>query len=211
MNHYEAQRIWLEAVERVKDRTLAPTLWRALEAGSGVIDDGDTFVIGFPPSDSPMRGYLMSSEHRTTIEKALTELVGRPMTIAVIEGTTEGDYAAHVKREEVAEATRRASMERKHVERMAERKWEAVMEQCSRRFAKLHLRQLPQVRAQFIFETVRIISDAMDQIHSGDEMDEIGMRAMARTIEKVATITDTPSSVIAMELVKYRSQKGSGK
>ena len=207
MKEAEARKVWLEAVERVKDRTLAPTLWRALEMGTGVTEEDNMFIIGFPPSDAPMSGYLTSSDHRITIEKVLTEIIGKPIQLKIIEGTSIADYEAHKKRERVAEHTRRVAQERKHVERAAERAWESVAEQCSRKYAGTPLRQLPQVRAQYLFEAVQIISDAMDRIHPDGKIDEIGHRALGRVIDRAATLADVPGTTVAVELIRFRSTR----
>lgn len=207
MNQAEARKMWLEAVERVKDRTLAPVLWRALETGAGVTAEGDFFVVGFPPSDAPMSGYLTSSDHRVTIERVLTELLGKPTRLKVIEGTSVADYEAAKKRDAAAEQARAAVQERKRIERAAEREWETIAEQCARSYANLPFRQLPQMRGQYLFDAVEIISEAMDRIHPGGNMDEVSHRALARVVEKVATLVDVPAAVIALELVRYRREK----
>jgi hypothetical protein len=209
MDQAEARRIWLEAVEKVKDRTLAPTLWRALEMGTGITAEGDQFVVGFPPADAPMSGYLTSSEHRVTIERVLAELLGRPHRLRIIEGTTAADYEAFKKRQELAEETRSKVQERKRIERAAEKEWEMVAEQCSRRYAGTPMRQLPQIRAQFLLDVVRVISDSLDRIHPTGQIDEVGQRALARVIEKIATLADVPGAVVGLELARYRqSLKG---
>jgi hypothetical protein len=205
MEQAEARKLWLEAVERVKDRTIAPTLWIALEKGHGITTEDEFFIVGYPPADAPMGGYLLSSENKRVIEKVLTELLGKPSRIKVIDGTTVNDFVVFKKREEVAENTRRQAQERKHVERAAERAWETVSEQCSRKYANTHLRQLPQIRGQFLFEAVKVISDAMDRIHPDGEIDEIGHRALGRVIERVATLTDVPGATVAVELIRLRN------
>jgi hypothetical protein len=207
MKEAEAKRVWLEAVERVKDRTLAPTLWRALEMGTGITLDGDLFIIGFSSADAPMAGYLVSSDHKNVIEKALTEIVGRPVRLKTIEGSTPADYETHKQREVVAEETRRVAQERKHVERAAERQWEMIMEQCSRKYANTPLRQLPHIRSQFMFEAVNIVSEAMDEIHPDGKIDEIGHRAMGRVVDKIATLADVPGAVVGAELIRVRRAK----
>lgn len=207
MDQAEARKLWLEAVERVKDQTLAPTLWRALEIGHGVTVEGDEFIVGFPPAEAPMGGYLTSSEHRTIIEKALTQLVGKPVRLKIIEGTTLADFDIHKKREALAEQSRLAAQQRKHIERAAETAWETVMEQCSRKYANTPFRQLPQIRAQYLFEAVQILSEAMDRIHPDGKIDEIGHRAMARAIEKVASLSDVPGAMVAIELMKARRNR----
>lgn len=209
MNNAEAKKVWLEAVERVKDVTLAPTLWRALEMGHGVTLEDENFIVGFTPSDSPMSSYLTNSDHRVTIEKSLSDIIKKPVRLKIIEGTTEADYAAHKQRELVAEKTRLAAQDRKYVERAAERKWDAVAEQCSRKYANTPLRQLPHIRAQYMFEAVQIISDAMDQIHPDGKLDEISHRAMGRVVDKVATLADVPGAIVGAELIRFRKAKKS--
>lgn len=207
MNEAEARRVWLDAVEKVKDQTLAPTLWRALELGTGIDHENGVFVIGFPPSDSPMAGYLRSSEHKIVIEKVLTQMLGTPTQIKIIEGTTQADFETAKKREATAERTRSVVSERRQGERALETAWETIAEQCSRKYANTPMRQMPQVRGQFMFEAVKIISDAMDTIHPTGEINDTGHRSIARVIEKVATLADVPSAVIAAELIRFRWAK----
>jgi|YelNatPaOPRAMG01_1025707.scaffolds.fasta_scaffold45542_2 hypothetical protein len=208
MNQAEARKIWEEAVEKVKDRTIAPTLWRALELGHGITAEDDFFIVGFLPSDSPMTGYLTSSEHRIIIEQALTELLGKPTRLKIVEGITPADYEAFKKREAAAEAARRAAYERKREERAVEKEWESTAEQCSRRYAGLPMRQFPQVRAAFIFDAVQIISETIDRLHPDGKLDEVAQRALARVIEKVATLADVPAAVIGTEVLRYRKENG---
>lgn len=209
MTEAEARKLWLEAVERVKDQTLAPTLWRALEAGTGVAHEGGYFVIGFPPSDAPMSGYLKSSEHKIIIEKVLTQLLGEPTQIRTIEGTTQADYEAFKKREAVAERTRRMAGERRQAERTVEMAWDAVSEQCSRKYANTPMRQMAHIRGQYMFEAIHMVSEALDRIHPDGKLDEVGHRAMARVLERIATLTDVPGAVVGAEFVRLRMSRKS--
>lgn len=208
MKQAEARQLWLEAVERIKDRTLKPVLWRAIEAGVGIAAEEEFFIVGFPPSEGPMGGYLMSADHKSVIEQVLTELLGRPTKVKVIEGTAISDLEAYRERERVAEMTRRMTAERKHVERKAEREWDTVAEQCSRKYANTPLRQMPQTRGQYLFEAVKIISESMDSIHPDGNIDDVGHRAMGRVIDKVGTLADVPGAVVAAELIRYRNSMG---
>ena len=88
MAETDARAVWSQAIEAVKNRTTKPALWRALEVSHGIVLDGDLFVVGFTPADYPQAGHLKSSEHRIVIERVLRELVGRPVSMKVIEGKT---------------------------------------------------------------------------------------------------------------------------
>ncbi len=208
MNQSEARKIWQEAVEKVKDRTLAPTLWRALELGHGITAEDDFFVVGFLPSDGPMTSYLTSSEHRIIIEQTLSELLGKPTRLKIVEGITPADYEVFKKREAAAEAARRTAYERKREERAIEKEWETTAEQCSRKYAGLPMRQFPQIRASFIFEAIKIISDTIDRMHPDGKLDEVAQRALAQIIEKVATLADVQAAVVGTELLRYRRDNG---
>lgn len=208
MNQAEARQLWLEAIEKIKDRTMKPMLWRAIEAGVGIALDDEFFIVGFPPSEGPMGGYLTSADHKQIIEQVISDLVGKPTRIKVIEGTTMADLEAARERDRVAEITRKSIAERKHVERKAEREWETVAEQCSRKYANTPLRQLPQTRGQYMLEAVKIVSEAMDEIHPDGNIDDVGQRAMGRVIDKVATLADVPGASVALELIKYRNGLG---
>ncbi len=207
MNEAEAKRLWLEAVERVKDVTLAPTLWQALEVGHGIDREGNTFIIGFSSTDGPEGSYLRSSEHRPIIEKVISTLFGEPMEIRIIEGTSQAEFVLYKQREVIAEQTRRKAQDRKRVERAAEAAWEQIAEQCSRAYAKTPMRQMPQIRATFFATALEMVSDAMDRIHPDGQIDEIGNRALARVLEKLATITDMPSVIVGIELWRYRENR----
>lgn len=204
----DAKKIWLDAVEKVKDLTIAPTLWRALELGHGIMVEDIFFIVGFLPSDGPMAGYLTSSEHKIIIERVLAELLGRQVSLKVIDGITPEDYEAFKKREAAAEAARRAAYERKHGERAVEKNWESTMEQCSRKYAGLPMRQFPQIRATFIFDAAQIISNTIDRLHPDGKLDETAQRALARAIEKVATLADVPAAVIGAEVIRFRKDNG---
>ena len=57
----QAHQIWLTAAEKVKDRVIAPTLYRALELPVGIAVDENEFILGFANQDIPMAGHLRSA------------------------------------------------------------------------------------------------------------------------------------------------------
>ncbi len=202
------QKVWLEVVEIVKHRTVHPNFWRALEISCGVTVEGDLFVVGFPPAHIPMASLLTSADHQNVIEKALEEITGEKYRLKIIEGTTLSDWALTKRREAAAEAARRAAEERRRVEVSAVRTWDGVSEQVSRKYASYPLRQLPQSRARYLREAIEIISDGMDELMNPENKDELAERALARVIEKVATLVEIPGPLVAFELFKYRESLG---
>jgi len=207
MPDMNAQEIWAEVVERVKDRTISPSLWNALEQARGVTVEDGLLVVGFSSADMPLRGHLASGEHKNTIDKAISEVARRPLSIRLIEGTSLADWENAKSREAAAEATREAALRRKQQEVRAGKSWEVVMEQVSRQYAKLPMRQLPQVRARYLQDAIVMVSEAIDTMFpQGEVMDELAERSLARVIEKVAALVEIPASEVALYLLRYRGE-----
>jgi len=103
------------------------------------------------------------------------------------------------------EALKEAAYRKREVEIAVAKSWEGLLETVGRRYAALHLRQLPQFRARYIEEMLAEISDAMDVLMpEGSPKDELAERSLARVIEKVGTLVEVPPALIALELQRFR-------
>ena len=80
------------AAEKVKDRVIAPTLYRALELPTGITVDGDEFILGFSNADLPMAGHLRSAQYKAIIDQCVSEVLKKKVRVRIIEGTTLEDY-----------------------------------------------------------------------------------------------------------------------
>ncbi len=203
----EIDKVWHDATESVKDKVMHPTLWRALDLAVPVTLEGDSFVVGFGAGSMHMAGHLTASQHRNMIEAGLASSAGKKLNLVVIEGTTQDDWASHKARQRAAEEARTRVRERVAQEHQATQSWDGVLEQVSRSYSQLQLRQLPQVRASYIEQAIVLISDAMDQLYDEENPDETAQRALARVIDRVGVNTDTPPALIAWELTKYRKTR----
>ncbi len=206
MNPNQAHQVWLQAQERVKDRVIAPTLYRALELGVGITVDGDYFVLGFSNADIPMAGHLRSSQHQAIIEQCISEVLKKKVRLRIVEGTTVQDYENYKKMQAAREATQIDLSQRRAQERAAEVAWDEVAEKISRGYAKLPLRQLAQARGLFMKQAFGIINDAVNSFGYSEESEEIEKRALARVFEKFATVVDIPSTMLAYEFFKLRDE-----
>lgn len=202
-----AKTIWSEAVEKIKDRTISPTLWRALEKTHGVTMEGGFLVVGLIPADFPMSGHLLSSEHRNTIDVVISEIACEPLRLKVIEGITVGEWETAKKREAVAEASREAAMKRRMEESAAAKTWDGVMEQVSRKYATTPMRQLPQMRARYLVEAITIVVDAMRTLYPQEgAADELTERSFSRLIERLASLVEMPPADIADRILRRRGE-----
>lgn len=202
----QAHQIWLQAAERVKDRVIAPTLYRALELPTGIALDGDEFILGFSNADLPMAGHLRSAQHKAIIDQCVSEVLKRKVRVRIIEGTTPDDYAHYKQQLSAHDATQVTISAQRERERAVIAKWDEIGEQITRSYAKLHLRQLAQQRAEFMWDAFRVINQAVDSMGYTDESDEIQKRALARVFEKFAMVVEIPSTMLAFEFFKLRQE-----
>ncbi|NLN77215.1 MAG: hypothetical protein GX139_13045 [Armatimonadetes bacterium] len=202
----QAHKIWLTAAEKVKDRVIAPTLYRALELPVGIAVEGNEFILGFANQDIPMAGHLRSAQHRAIIDQCVSEVLNRKVRVRIIEGTTTDDYENYKRQQKAREATHVTVSAQREKERQIIAAWDQVGEQITRLYAKLQLRQLAQQRAEFMWESFRIINESVDKMGYNEESTEIEKRALARVFEKFATVVDIPSTMLAFEFFRLRKE-----
>ncbi len=206
MNQKQANQLWLEVAERVKDRVVAPTLYRALELGVGITVDGDLFVLGFASADMPMASHLQSAQHRAIIDQCLIKVLNKKVRVLIIEGTQLADYEKYKARKAAREAAASTVGARRDEERQVQVVWEEVGEAITRAYARLRLRQLPQTRGRFVATAFDMINEAVNRFNYTDESDELHKRSLARVFEKFATVVDIPSAFLAYEFFRLRDE-----
>ena len=206
MNQKQANQLWVEATERVKDRVISPTLYRALELGVGITVDGDRFVVGFASTDMPMASHLRSAQHQAIIDQCLSAVVEKKVRLLIIDGTGLQDYERYKAQKVAREAAATTVGARRDQERQVQVVWEEVGEAISRAYARLPLRQLPQTRGRFISTAFDMINEAVNRFNYTDESDELHKRALARVFEKFATVVNIPSALLAYEFFRLRDE-----
>ena len=202
-------KVWDKAVDQVKMKVIHPTLWRALEAGVPIVVEDDQFIVGFPPGSYHMSGHLTISEHRNAIEVALKAFSGRSLNLRIIEGDSIQDWEGVKEKDQRVQELKDASYQKHQDVAAVMKAWESLFENVGRRYAAMQLHGLPQMRAKFIVEMLKRISDAMDELMP-EKPDELSERTLARVIERVGTMVEAPASMLALELMRYRAAKKSG-
>lgn len=200
--------VWNKVVERVKLKVIHPTFWKTVEAAVPIAAEDGVFVVGFGPMDYHLSGHMMVSEHKNAIEQALKEFTGAAYAVRVIEGSSLDDWLVAKDKDERSRALKAATYEKEKTDTGITKAWESLLETAGRRYAALHLRQLPQFRAGYIADMLKRMSDTMDQLMPEEkETDELSHRALARVIERVATLAEVPPATIALELLRFRAAK----
>ena len=192
------------AAERVKDRVIAPTLYRAVELGVGITIDEGYFVLGFKGADMPMAGHLRSSQHLAIIEQCISEVMGQRLRLKIIDGSTLQDYLNIKLMQESRDSVQYNLSEQRTKERALAQSWEVVGEKITRTYAKLQQRQFAQTRGKFIMWAYTVINDAVNEMGYTEESDDVHKRALGRIFEKFATIVEVPSSLLGYEFLRLR-------
>lgn len=202
----QARQVWYTAAEKVKDRVIAPSLYRALEAGVGITLDGDLFVLGFAAPDAPMAGHLRSAQHNAIILQALEEVLKTRVRLLIIDGTTLQDYENYKRIRAASDAVSITMSEKRARQKQIEQAWEEISEKITRTYAKLNLRQLAQVRGRFINDAFNMILEGVKQMDYTDDAEEIQKRSLARVFEKLGNLTEVPAAMLAYEFFKLRDE-----
>ena len=206
MTQEQAHKAWLVAAEKVKDRVIAPSLYRALEVAVGIALDGEIFVLGFSNPDYPMAGHLRSAQHNAIIIQSISDVLKKKVRLLIIEGTTLQDYETYKSLQAVSEAASITMSEKRGRERAAELAWEEAAEKITRGYARLPLRNLAQSKGRFIRDSLGVISEAVNKLGYTEESDELQKRALGRIFEKLATVVEVPSALLAYEFFKLRDE-----
>ncbi|MCL5103435.1 MAG: hypothetical protein M1133_04895 [Armatimonadetes bacterium] len=202
----QVHQMWLTAAEKVKDRVIAPTLYRAVELGVGLTIEDGFFVLGFSNADMPMAGHLRSSGHLAIVEQSISEVTKQKLRLRIVEGTSLKDYENFKKLQATRDASATTMSERRAAERAVELEWEQVAEAVTRGYAKLQGRQFAQSRGQFIRWCFGVINEAVNKFNYTEQSDEIHKRSLARVFEKLATCVEVPSAILAYEFLRLREE-----
>jgi hypothetical protein len=202
----EAKRIWQEAAERVKDKVIAPTLYRAVEAGVGITLDGDLFVVGFSGADLALAGHIRSAQHHAIILQSLAEVLKKPVRLLTIDGTNVEDYENYKRLRAAGEAVSVTMSERRAKERQIEQAWEEIAEKITRGYAKWPLHQLSQSRGFFIRHAFKLINEGVKAMGYSEDSNEIHKRSLSRVFDKFGNVIDVPSAMLAYEFFRLRDE-----
>jgi len=159
--------------------------------------EGGTLILGLRPEDSELSGHLKLPQTRAIIERTISERIGNPVTVRVIDGTTLQDWEAVKRKEAQARRIQDRAHEKYKAEVSARTNWESVYEQLNRLYSAVPNKSLPQSRAAFFLEAVEIVVQARS---SQGNLDELGERNFARCLERIAQYTELPSAYVALEV-----------
>jgi hypothetical protein len=151
-----------------------------------------------------MAGHLRSSQHLAIVEQSISEVAKEKLRLKIIEGTSVAEYENYKKLQKTRESAQTTLSQQRLKDRAVEQAWEQVAEQITRGYAKLQQRQFAQVRGQFVIWAFTVINDAVNKSGYTDQSDEVQKRALSRIFEKLSTVVEVSSAMLAYEFLRLR-------
>jgi len=213
LRHPTPEKVWREATDVVLIRSdrFGP-LNQAMQASVPVTIDGDLLVLTVPGSERHLSGHLETAANRNSILNALELVAGRRLQFRVIDGSTVEDWETL---KAVESKTRAASAAADAAQQgapaahargaIAEGPWDEMIQRMHRQYQHLPKRQYPQSKARYLREALGWIIRTDEEIRfGGDVNEEAHERALARAIERLASIVELPPVLVAIELESLR-------
>jgi hypothetical protein len=199
---------WAKAVEITKQRAVNPTLYRALEKTVPIAWEDNFFVVGMLHAEGTMVGAMNTAEYQVAINRAVQEATRDPnVRFRFIEGSDYADWEFVRQRDAAFQAQQSASAQKRAIEFAAGNTWEDVYEQASRLWGNAELRSLPVGRGRYIAAAMDMVSEAMDRLYPKEgKVDEATERGLSRVIDRIASMAQSDSAVIAYLLFEKRKQ-----
>lgn len=208
--------LWRETSDLVLARSdrFGP-LQQAMRAAVTIAREENTLVIGLSGQHQYLAGHLMTAGNRRFINDCLQDVSGEPVEFRLIEGITAEDWEV-AKRSESIAARRAARPAAEAGEpappggepRRRSSAWDTLTEQLQTAWSKVTTKQMPTARARFVADAVGYLYQAEEEAIEQDEADEQIQRQLNRAIDRIASLTEVPPTAVALELLRYRRERG---
>lgn len=195
----EVAELWKQALPTVRQSVTGVGVWAALNAAIPISREDDTVYIGFLTHESELAGHLRVPQLKRLMEMVLSDIVGSPITVRVIDGHTVHDVEITKRRDVERRRLQEAELNKLRKEMNSKSSWDSIYEQLSRRYAAVNNKSLPQNRARFLEEAIELVAETRTNQES---FDDLGERNFARCIERVAQYTELPTTLIANMILK---------
>lgn len=195
--------VWQEALPEIKKNVTGVGVWTALNTCKPVAFEEGTYVLGLPFDTTELSGHLKIPATQRTIEVQLAALLNQPVKVRVIDGTTTQEWEMAKRRDAESRKLQEQAIAKARVEAEARMSWEGLYEQISRTYASIPNKSLPQNRAKFYIDAVKLLGETRKTQTQRDDLSE---RNFARCIERVAQYSEVNSTVVAIDVLKIAGE-----
>jgi len=202
--------IWQQAREKLLDDMgdFNRSLWDAANAAEALMMDEEAFVIGIPPGKMGLGSNLTSTANGPLVRKCVEAVVGRPIRVELVEGTGPDAWEREKKRREVREQM--AERQQKAVRETAGARviWGTLYEDIGRLFGSVRERRFPVRRAALLAKALLAMRDAEARaMEEEPEAEEFHEQQLNRNVSRIATLSDLPEAMVAVEYLRVRRMK----
>jgi hypothetical protein len=198
---------WANCVERLKDRINNRSFWEALEATRPITIEDNTLIIGLESVNLNRASYIQQTQAMNTVKITVAEILGKPLDVRLIEGITRDDWETAKERDAKAASIRAAEAAAPDPLVSSDgMTWEMLAEHVYRLYSQFSFRSLPQSKARYANEALYTVAEAMDGLYE-DPADEQTERSLARVLERIASVSEIPATVLAFELERLRAYR----
>ncbi len=191
--------VWAQVLPEIRKGVTGVGVWTALNACKPITLEDGVAVIGVPHEDSELAGHLRIASTKRLIDVTLSSAFGQTVTARIIEGTTQSDWETVKRRDEEAKRLQEQALAKARAEVQARGSWDTVYEQIGRLYASVPNKSLPQNRAKFFEEAVKVL---IERRKAQPEMDDLSERNFARCLERVSQYSEIPSTIVAMHVLQ---------
>lgn len=195
----EIAEVWKEALPVVKQSVTGVGVWAALNAAKPLAIEDGVFVLGLDHRDVELAGHLRLPQTKNLIEATVARLLGSPVTVRVIDGPSVEDWETTKRRDAEAKRLQEQALAKAKATLESRSSWDSTYEHLARLYAQTANKSLPQNRARFYHDAVKLVAEARRQQDSRDEQTE---RNFARCIERVSQYSEVPSAIVAMHVLE---------
>jgi curved DNA-binding protein CbpA len=211
LRHPTPEKIWREVTEVVLLRSdrFGP-LNQAMQAAIPITLDDDMLVLSMPGGERHLSGHMDTAANRNSIVNALELVNGSRVDFRIIDGSSIDEWErlkeAEKKAREGARARRTAKTSSdgapsRPSPRIGEGPWDEVIQRIHRQYQQVPKRQFPQAKARYLREALSWIATTDEELRYQDGFDEDSHeRALARALERLASVLDLPAIFIALQL-----------
>lgn len=191
--------VWAEVLPDIRKGVTGVGVWAALNTAKPITLVDGVLVLGLPHAETELAGHLKLAQTRRLIETEVGRAFETPVTLRIIEGTTQEDWETEKVRDGEKRKLQEQALARARAQVQAGTSWESVYDQLSRKFAETPNRSLPQNRAKFFLESISIVVQALQETPITDDLAE---RNFARCLERIAQYAEIPSTLVAVKVLE---------
>jgi hypothetical protein len=211
LTEVNVEELWQAVIESLHRGPVNRSLWDAVAHAKPLVIEDNELVIGFSPRDMRHAGYLQTASNRARIQDVLLARTGHRLQLRVIEGDTIDAWRRVKQIERLAEERAEEQVREVQARAQSVHAWADLNEALIKLFSAAGLRRYPITLARMLAKALAMVYETDATVRADDpEGTAYHDRELNRICDKLATYCDLPSTMVAMEYLRFRASRRSG-